>query len=73
LGETEVKWVVYRHNFDWKNPKHIQAFMTYYSDLKLQVWDKLDTYSKTLFWDFDRYRKLAGFSEIKNFMIDLKI
>ena len=72
-GETEVKWIVYRHKFDWKNPQHIQAFMTYYQDLKLQVWDKLDTYSRTLFWDFDRYRKLAGFSDIKNFMIDLKI
>ena len=30
LGEEEVKWVVYRHNFDWKNPQHIQAFMTFY-------------------------------------------
>ena len=73
LGEEEVKWVVYRHNFDWKNPRHIQAFMTYYQDLKLQVWEKLDTYSRTLFWDFDRYCQLCEFPEIKQYMIQLKL
>jgi hypothetical protein len=72
-GETEVKWVVYRHTFDWRNPQHVCAFMTYYQDLKLQVWEKLDTYSRTLFWDFDRYRHISGISEIKNFMLDLKL
>jgi hypothetical protein len=41
--------------------------------LKLQVWEKLDTYSRTLFWDFDRYRMLAGISPMKNFMLDLKL
>ncbi len=72
-GETEVKWVIYRHTFDWRNPAHISAFINYYQDLKLQVWEKLDTYSRTLFWDFDRYRMLAGISPMKNFMLDLKL
>lgn len=72
-GETEVKWVVYRHTFDWRDPAQVCAFMNYYQELQLQVGDKLDTYSKTLFWDFDRYRKLAGISDMKNFMIDLKL
>ena len=72
-GETEVKWVVYRHTFDWRNPQHVLAFINYYQDLKLQVWEKLDTYSRTLFWDFDRYRKLAKFSPMKEYMLDLKL
>ena len=72
-GETEVKWVVYRHTFDWRDPKQVCAFMNFYSDLKLQVWEKLDTYSRTLFWDFDRYRQLAGISPMKNYMLDLKL
>lgn len=72
-GETEIKWVVYRHTFDWRDPKHVLAFINNYSELKLQVWEKLDTYSRTLFWDFDRYRKLAGISPIKNFMLDCKL
>lgn len=29
-GTTYVKWVVYRHTFDWENPKHIKALLTYY-------------------------------------------
>lgn len=72
-GEEEVKWVVYHHNFDWENPKHIAAFITYYQDLKLQLWDKLDTYGRTLFWDFDRYRKLMGLSPLKDRMLELRI
>lgn len=69
----EVKWVVCKHKFDWENPKHVSAFINYYQDLKLQLWEKLDTYGRTLFWDFDRYRKLAGFSDVKNRMLDLRL
>lgn len=72
-GEEEVKWIVCKHNFNWENPRHISAFIHYYSDLKLQLWDKLDTYGRTLFWDFDRYRKLMGLSSVKARMLDLKL
>lgn len=70
---TEVKWVIYRHNFDWTNTKHIQAFINFYSEIDQQVHEKVDTYSKTLFWDFDRYRKAANLSPLKNYMLDLKL
>lgn len=72
-GEEEVKWVIYKHTFDWRDPAQVCAFMTYYQELKLQVWEKLDTYSRTLFWDFDRYRTMAGISEMKNYMLELKL
>lgn len=72
-GEEEVKWVVCRHNFDWENPRHIAAFIQYYPNLKLQLWEKLDTYGRTLFWDFDRYWKLMNLSPLKNMMLALKI
>ena len=29
-GKTYVRWIVYRHTFDWENPKHIKALLTYY-------------------------------------------
>lgn len=72
-GEEEVKWVVCQHKFDWENPKHIAAFISYYSDLKLQLWEKLDTYGRTLFWDFDRYRKLMKLSPLKERMLELRL
>lgn len=70
---VEVKWVVYKHTFDWTNPKHVQAFINFYSEIDQQVHEKVDTYSKTLFWDFARYRALANLSPIKNYMLDLKL
>ena len=72
-GEEEVKWVVCKHNFDWENPLHVSAFIQQYSNLKLQLWEKLDTYGRTLFWDFDRYRQLLNLSDIKSRMLDLRL
>ena len=69
----QVKWVVCEHNFDWENPKHVRAFMTYYSALYEQLKTKLDTYGRVLLWDFDRYRELCEFTPIRNFLIDCKI
>lgn len=72
-GKEEVKWVVCKHKFNWENPRHVAAFITYYSDLKLQLWEKLDTYGRTLFWDFDRYWSLAGLSKMKSRMLELRL
>jgi len=68
-GEEEVKWIVCEHNFNWENRKHICAFMNYYMDLHQQLWEKLDTYGRTLFWDFERYCKLLNLSPVKYRMI----
>lgn len=72
-GETEVKWVVRRHTFDWENPAHIKALINYYDALYDQVKEKLDTYGRTLIFDFDRYRAMANLSEVRNFILDKKI
>jgi RNase P subunit RPR2 len=34
--------------------------------------EKLNTYGRTLFWDFDRYCELCEFSELRMFLINLR-
>ena len=72
-GDTlEVKWVVCLHHFDWEDPAHIHALLNYYYLLYDALHDKLNTYGRTLLWDFDRYVSLCGFSELRLFLIDLR-
>ena len=72
-GETEVKWVVRRHTFDWENPMHVRFLITYYDLIYDTFHDKLDTYGRTFIFDFERYRKMANLSEVRNFILDMKI
>ena len=71
-GEIEIKWVVSRHTFDWENPSHIQSFLLHYRNLYELLYDKLDTYGRTLIFDFERYRALANFSPVRNWLIDCR-
>ena len=72
-GDTlEVKWVVCQHTFDWENPKHIRALLNHYCTLYEALRDKLNTYGRTLLWDFDRYCSLCDFSELRLFLINLR-
>ena len=68
----EIKWVVCEHTFDWENPKHVRALLNHYYTLYDALKDKLDTYGRTLLWDFDRYVSLCNFSELRLFLIDLR-
>lgn len=70
--QLEVKWVVCEHHFDWENPLHVHALLNYYYLLYDALHDKLNTYGRTLLWDFDRYVSLCGFSELRLFLIDLR-
>ena len=72
-GEVEVKWVVRQHTFDWENPLHVRALINNYNALYEQVWDKLNTYSRALIFDFERYREMAHFTPLREFLIDEKI
>ena len=72
-GEIEVKWVVRRHIFDWENPQHIKALINTYDALYDQVHEKLDTYGRTLIFDFERYRAMAQLSEIRDYILTKKI
>ena len=71
--QLEVKWIVRRHNFDWENPVHVRALIGQLDALKDQLNTKLDTYGRTLIWDFERYREMAQLSPIREFLLDLKI
>ena len=72
-GDTlEVKWVVCEHTFDWENFKHVRALLNQYYVLYDALKEKLDTYGRTLLWDFDRYVSLCGFSELRLFLIELR-
>lgn len=72
-GETEVKWVVRRHTFNWEDPLHVRALINNYDALYDQVHEKLNTYGNTLLFDFERYRKMAQFSEVRQYILDKKI
>ena len=72
-GEEEVKWVVRQHTFDWENPEHIKALINWYEPLYDQLEEKIDTYGRTLIWDFERYRNMTNLSEVRNYILDLKL
>lgn len=71
--EIEVKWVVRRHTFDWTNTQHVRALINNYNTLYEAFRDKLDTYARTIIFDFERYREMAELSEVRQFILDLKI
>ena len=68
-GALEVKWIVRRQTFDWENPKHIRHLINYYSAIYMQVYDKLDSWGRTLIYDFDRYFNMAGFSPARELIL----
>lgn len=68
-----VKWVVRRHTFDWENPFHVRALINNYDALCDQFHEKLDTYGRTLLFDFERYRKMANFTELREYILDQKL
>ena len=71
--ETEVKWVVRRHTFDWENPDHIRALINNYSSIYMELQEKLDSWGRTLIYDFDRYFDMAGFTPVREFILTKKI
>ena len=64
-----VKWVVRRHTFNWENPLHVRALINNYDALCDQFHEKLDTYGRTLLFDFERYRKMANFTELREYIL----
>lgn len=72
-GEIEVKWIVRRHTFDWENPSHIRALINNYDLLYNQLHEKLDTYGRTLIFDFERYREMAHLSPVREYLLNKKI
>ena len=72
-GELEVRWVVREHTFDWENPLHVKALINWYEPLHDQLYEKLDTYGRTLIFDFERYRVMTNLSEVRNYILDLKL
>ena len=72
-GDTfEIKWIVCKHTFDWENWRHVRALLNHYHTLYEALHDKLDTYGRTLIWDFERYTQLANFTELRLFLIELR-
>ena len=72
-GEIEVKWIVRRHTFDWENPAHIKALINNYSNLYMELGEKLDSWGRTLLYDFDRYFDMVGFSPAREYILLRKI
>ena len=72
-GATEVKWVVRRHTFDWENPKHIRTLIDHYSAIYMEMYDKLDSWGRTLIYDFDRYFDMSHFSPVREYILTRKI
>lgn len=72
-GAIEVKWVVKHQEFDWENPTHIRALIDNYSNLYMQVYDKLHSWGRTLIFDFDRYATMAKLSPAREYILLRKI
>lgn len=72
-GNLEVKWVVRHHTFDWENPQHIKHLINYYSAIYMQVYDKMDSWGRTLIYDFDRYFNMCGFSPVREYILTRRI
>lgn len=70
---TEVKWMVREHHFDWEDPMHVRALINHLDGLREQLYEKLDTYGRTLIWDFERYRAMCNFTPVREFLLDEKI
>ena len=70
---TEVKWVVRRHTFDWENQLHVRALINNYDALCDQFREKIDTYGRTLLFDFERYRAMAHLTELRDYILRLKL
>jgi len=68
----EIKWIVCEHNFDWENFRHVRALLNYYCTLYEALYDKLNTYGRTLLWDFDRYAEMCNFSELRRFLLEMR-
>lgn len=68
-GEEEVRWLVRQHHFDWTNYKHVQALIHLYSAIYEQLWDKPDSWGRTLIFDFDRYAAMANLSPSREYML----
>ena len=62
-----------RHTFDWENPTHVRALINNLDMLRDQLNTKLDTYGRTLIWDFERYREMCHFTPLREFLLDKKI
>ena len=72
-GAQEVKWIVRRQTFDWENPYHIKALLNHYSAIYMELHEKLDSWGRTLIYDFDRYFDMCGFSEVREYIVMRKI
>lgn len=72
-GDIEVRWIVRKHTFDWENPVHIRALINNYSALFMEVREKLDSWGRTLIYDFDRYFDMAGFTPVREYILTRKI
>lgn len=71
--QIEVKWVVRHHTFNWEDPLHVRALMKVYEEVYEQFKEKVDTYGRTLIFDFDRYCDLANFSPVRRTIIKMRI
>lgn len=72
-GALEVKWIVRRQQFDWENPRHIAALMNHYSAIYMQLQEKVDSWGRTLIYDFDRYVDMCNFSPLRLHLLTRKI
>ena len=50
----------------------MRALLNHYHTMYEALHDKLNTYGRTLLWDFDRYVELCDFTELRLFLINLR-
>lgn len=68
-----VRWVVRRQKFDWENQAHVRALIEHYDQLEVQDGQAFDTWGYTLLQDLQMYRKMAEFSPLRDFLLEMRI
>ena len=71
--EIEVKWVVRKHTFNWEDPSHIKALINNYSAIYMELQEKLDSWGRTLIYDFNRYFDMSEFSPAREYILTRRI
>ena len=61
--QGRIFWRVADHTIDYENPHHIYALIRHYAALLHHSYTKLNSNTRCLCWDLERYVSMAHFSE----------
>lgn len=67
--QGRIFWRVADHTIDYENPRHIYALIKHYASLLHHSYTKLNSNTRCLCWDLERYVSMAHFSELETIVL----